>query len=103
MSFSKENSPVLEVVSKFNIAPYANAMSIATKINYAEEYNKFNFFEFFNMLKYVAFQDYLKNNSKMSFDIYKYTTIFYQQMINKNVVKEYFVLNFLNNLWELAH
>jgi len=92
----------LNIVQNIKRANFANTLKLATKINYKEEYNKHDFLEFLNMLKYVAFEEFRKTNSDTSFLIYRHTVDYMQQMVNKSIAKEPFMLNFLTRLWEVT-
>lgn len=88
------------IVEKFKYASFPNAIGIATKINYKEDYNKFDFKTFFRVLAYAALENYKATNSSVAYKIYLFTTTFYQQQINKIIVKESFMINFLIQLWQ---
>jgi len=84
-------------------ASYANAMTPISKINCKTDYNKFEIDMFLNMLEYVAFKDYVETNNKFSFDTYMFVIQQKAEMNNRTIIKESFMLNFLDNLWRLAH
>lgn len=90
------------IIQKINLATFENTLSIAAQINYKEEYDKYDFYLFFNMLIYCAFEDYKKTNSNQSLKIYLFTIKFKEQELNKIIVKENFILNFLTQLWEIT-
>lgn len=82
-------------------AEYANIISIATKINYKEDYNKFDFRIFFNMLKTVAFEKYINTKDNIAYKVYIYTTSQLQVLSQNSVMqKEPFMINFLDGLWK---
>ena len=86
------------MISKFSKANISNAISIETKINYKEEYSKIDFDIFFKMLKYVAFKEYILNNSIESFKIYKFTVEYTKNLLNTSLAKENFMINYLISL-----
>lgn len=83
-------------------ASYANLISLSTKINYKEEYNKYDFTLFFNVLEYVAYNNFIKTNNLDAFNIFKLTNEYKQQMFNRAVNKENYILNFLTAIWRLT-
>ena len=93
------------IVTKAYLAPYENIIKISTKINYSSDYDKFDFDLFFKILTYTTFEEFKQNNTEFSFKLYNY--IIQQQskcaVITKPVLKEHFMLNFLDSLWRLAH
>lgn len=91
------------ILAKISQASYPNALKLETKINYAENYNKFDFNLFFKMMKYTAFQDFKKTGNNTSFEIYQLTNQYIQQLFNKTVAKENFVINYITNLWRSVH
>lgn len=91
------------IITKIKTASYANTLTIATKINYKEDYNKFDFDLFFNALEFIAFETFKETNNEDSFKVYQITNQFKQARLNKAISKETFVLNFLTQLWEAFH
>lgn len=82
-------------------AEYANVISVTTKINYKEDYNKFEFDTFFNTLELVAMDKYLNNKDKIALKVYKYTAKRLQELVqNGRIQKEPFMINFLDGLWK---
>lgn len=88
------------IITKIQVASYANTLSIATKINYKDTYDKFDFNLFFDTLEYLALENYKETNQELSFKIYLITNQFKQKLLNKTVAKENFMLNFLTQLWK---
>lgn len=89
-----------KVVKKINIAPYANAISISTKINYKDLYNKIDYNLFFDVVEYLAFEDFKNNNSLQSLTVFNVTNKFKQHATQTNLIKEMLMLNYLTTLWE---
>ena len=89
------------IITKLITAGFNNTLSISTKINYKEEYDKFDFYLFLNTLEWCAFEDYLKNNKESSFGFYKLVNKYRQQLLQMNTpIKENYIINLLVNLWE---
>ncbi len=89
------------LISKINVATYANTLSIVYKINFKEEYNKFDYELFINTLQYCSMQSYLNENNLNALKIYESLSK-YISLYNKsnNAAKEPFMINFLTYLWE---
>lgn len=89
------------IITKVSAATYANTLSIATKINYKDNYDRFDFNLFFDTLEYLAFEHYRSTSQELSFKIYLLVNQFKQKKLNKFTLnKEAFVLNFLTQLWK---
>lgn len=89
-----------KIVYKINLASYAKAISISTKINYKDLYNKIDFNLFFDVVEYLAFEDFKNNNSLQSLIIFNITNKFKQHSSQTNLIKEMLMLNYLTTLWE---
>ena len=92
-----------KVVHKINLASYANTLSISTKINYKDLYNKVDFYLFFDAVEYLALEDYKNNVNEQSFIVFKITNQFKQHATRQNLIKETLMLNYLTTLWEAVH
>ena len=92
-----------KLVKNIDKASYANTLSISTKINYKDLYNKIDFNLFFDAVEYLAFEDYKNNSNEQSFIVYKITNQFKQYATKTNLIKETLMLNYLTTLWEATH
>lgn len=106
LSANLETIPALHtlcslIINKLKTASYSNSLSIATKINYSDEYDKHDFNLFLNTLEFVAYEDYIKSNTETSYFIYSCVN-HYRQIIPqiKAPIQENFMLNLLTTLWE---
>lgn len=91
------------IVTKLVNARFSNTLSISTKINYKDEYDKFDFYLFLNTLEWCAFEDFSKNNRESSFEFYKIVNKYRQQLLQMNTpIKENYIINLLTNLWEAS-
>lgn len=89
------------IVYKCNVASYANLLSIVTRINFKEDYNKFDFNIFLSALEYVSFNIYKSENLKQAATIYLYLIKRKQELvINTGIAKEQFMISFLDGLWK---
>lgn len=86
------------ISKKLQVASFANTLSISTKLNYKEDYDKFNINLFFNALLYISKQEYIKTNSDINFMLYTITKKYKQKLSLPAVNKENLVLSFLCEL-----
>lgn len=99
-SFIEMNKLCETVVNKIKIASYANTISIATKINYKEDYNKFDFSAFLNLLEKTAEDTYLKSNNNYALTIYLCVNKAKQKLVqNSGMAKEAFMISLLDEMW----
>ena len=82
---------------------YSNFISNSCKINFKEEYNKFDFELFFKMLIYTAYDEFILSRNEVAFTVYTYLIRRKQQLLNKTVAKEAFIINTLDEVWRLVH
>lgn len=92
-----------KVVRSMHIAKYANALSISTKINYKDLYNKVDFYLFFDAVEWLAFEDFKHNRNQQCLTVFKVTNQFKQLAKKQNLNKETLMLNYLTTLWEAIH
>lgn len=88
------------IVDKLGKAKYPNALVIAKKINYKDEYDKYDFDAFLNCLKLHLFNDYINNNSKLSLDLYYIVNNECKLLAIPNINKEYFMEHMITTMWE---
>ena len=92
-----------KLVKNIHLANYANTLSISTKINYKDLYNKVDFYLFFDVVEHLAFEDFKNNNSQQSLTVFKITNQFKQLARKQNLIKETLMLNYLTTLWETVN
>ena len=92
-----------KLVKNIHLANYANTLSISTKINYKDLYNKVDFYLFFDTVEWLAFEDFKNNSAQQSLVIFKITNQFKQLARKQNLSKETLMLNYLTTLWEAVH
>jgi tRNA A37 threonylcarbamoyladenosine biosynthesis protein TsaE len=103
-ALSKLCSGILEYFPKQPKMDYANAMSIALKVNgKKEDASKFDLSIFLDVFIYTAFEHYKSTNQNFSFIAYRYAIEQKQKILNKTITREAFMLSFLDHLWEAAH
>lgn len=89
-----------KIVHEINTMKYANALAIATKINYKDFYDKVDFDLFLAAVEYLALDDYKNNGIERSFVIFKITNQFKQYATRGKLIKETLMLNYITTLWE---
>lgn len=89
-----------KVVHKINSATYPNALTVSTKINYKDIYNKIDFNLFFDVVEYLALEDYKATANHQSFIVFDITNKFKQYATQQNLIKEILMINYLTTLWE---
>ena len=88
-------------MSSMKTANYANALSIADKINYKDEYDKFDLYLFIK-----AFSNSLLSRLRQSYDKMIYNYLMAVKELNRKVWrvnnKKQQVEYFITNLWEAS-
>lgn len=92
-----------KTVMNIGKAEYANALVIATKINYKDLYNKIDFDLFLDAVEYLALEDYKNTTNEQSFAVFKITNLFKQYATQQRLIKETLMLNYITTLWEALH
>jgi replication-associated recombination protein RarA len=92
-----------KTVMNISKAEYANALVIATKINYKDLYNKIDFDLFLDAVEYLALEDYKNTANEWSFTVFKITNMFKQYATQLRLIKETLMLNYITTLWEALH
>lgn len=87
------------ILQKVHDKRYAEVLTIMARLNTKGVYDKIDFQLFLAALQYFAFQDFVDNKTKQSFDIYLLTKD-YQKKTVKNI--ENLILGFLTELWKIT-
>lgn len=85
------------------LCEYGPFMGFNCGINYKDNFKKFDPDIFLNLLIKTAYDLYVAEGQDTVFDIYCYLIGRKQQLINKTLSKESFMLNTLDGLWRLVH
>jgi hypothetical protein len=85
------------------IAQYGAFMGFNCRFNYKDSFKKFDPDIFLNLLIKTAYDLYLTEKKEDFFIMYCYLIERKQQLINKSLAKESFMLNLLDGLWRLVH
>ena len=92
-----------KTVMNIGRAEYANALVIATKINYKDLYNKIDFDLFLDAVEYLALEDYKNTANPQSFIVFQLTNKFKQYATQQRLIKEVLMINYITTLWEALH
>lgn len=90
------------ILNKSKLANYPNIIKIITKINCKDNSKKIDYEIFFKVLTRLSFENYKNTNDNFSLNLYLYLKKFSTMAFNKTVIKEHWMLMFLNKLWELS-
>ena len=90
-----------KIINKIQISAYPNALSIAEKINYKDEYDKFDLTSFFRMMNHVILDNYIKTSNKKLITFMNITND-YETRLNKDkrLDKQRLFENYISKLWE---
>lgn len=102
-SFNEIIDLASKTVMNIGRAEYANALVIATKINYKDLYNKIDFDLFLDAVEYLALEDYKTTANPQSFIVFQITNKFKQYATQQRLIKETLMLNYITTLWEALH
>lgn len=88
------------IIEKLKVSAYYNALTIANKINYSDEYDKFDMMAFFNMMNYVILEAYEKGSSEEILVYLKKTLEFKRNFEKDNRLdKQRLFENYISEMW----
>lgn len=88
------------IVDSLKQANYSNALSIASKINYADDYDKYDLNVFMNILAQCLIDKYKLTRDDIYFNMYA-TLINYHKYLNNNKYnKKYIIESMISKLWQ---
>ena len=90
------------IITKMHKANYSNTLSITQKINLKDEFDKFDLQVFFNVLLQTLLRLINENYSNELFEMYNFISGFKKRLRDSRLNKEFFIENFLTNLWEFV-
>ena len=85
------------------LCEYGPFLGFSCRLNYKDNFNKFDPDIFLKLLIKTAYDMYLTEGREVLFKIYCYLIDRKQQLVNKTLSKESFMLNTLDGLWRLVH
>lgn len=89
------------IVAKLGVASYANTISIATKVNYKDQYGKFDFSAFLRLLEKTAEDAYIDAKNAQALQIYLGVAKAKSKLAqNGSLAKEPFMISLLDRLWK---
>lgn len=77
-------------------------LAVSGLVNCKDIYDKYDFDLFFEAMSYVSYSRYKATNDETSFNIYLLTNRFRRSRINKNIIKDNFLTNYLTQLYEVS-
>lgn len=90
------------IITKSKLAPYANIMKISLKINCKDDFSKIDFNLFFKLLAKMSFDYYKETNDEFSFKLYLLLLQMRVYSLGCILIKENFLLSFLDKLYEVS-
>ena len=91
-----------KIITKMHLASFPNALSIAGKINYKDEYDKIDLELLFDLLCFSLVSSYKENNNIKLLEMYLLTRDFRESLLDKRVNKQLLFENYLSELWMLV-
>jgi hypothetical protein len=85
------------------LCEYGPFLGFTCNLNYKDNFNKFDPDIFLNLLIKTAYDMYLSEDREVLFKMYCYLIERKQQLVNKTLSKESFMLNTLDGMWRLVH
>lgn len=102
-SFKRTLDLASDLLYKSKNMTYAAVLTISTKINYKDLYDKIDFTLFLDAVEYLALENFKSNNSLQSLIVFNITNKFKQYFNQQSLLKETLMLNYLTALWEGIH
>ena len=93
----------INILRTASLCEYGPFMGFNCGINYKDNFKKFDPDIFLNLLIKTAYDLYISEGHDVLFNMYCYLIKRKQQLINKTLSKESFMLNTLDGLWRLVH
>lgn len=80
---------------------YAQFLTVITKVNFKDLYDKVDLHLLLDAVEYIAFKDFVHNKSLHSKRIFEIATTFKQHITQSSLLKEVLMVNFLLQVWEV--
>jgi hypothetical protein len=93
----------INILRTVPLSEYGPFMGSTCSLNYKDNFKKFDPDIFLNLLIKTAYDLYISEGRDVLFNIYLYLIERKQQLINKTLSKESFMLNTLDGMWRLVH
>ena len=101
-SFAEALELADKVIKKINIASYPNTLSIASKVNYKDEYDKINVETMFDLLCFTMLSEYKHTHDINILKMYQLTAEHRKSLLDKRLNKQLHFENYLSKLWQLS-
>lgn len=92
-----------KIVYKINLAHYGNTLSLCTKINCKDLYDRVDFELLLDAVEYLALEAFKKEDNELFFNIFTTTVEYRKRIIKKALIKETLLFDYLTKLWEITH
>lgn len=102
-SFSKLSVCCNNLLANIKNYTYAQTIKYSTFINYKEDYNKFDYLAFLKTIKYTAVKKYADTSDPLMLTVFNVVNKAIAQLQNISIAKEWYIINFLSNLWSCVH
>ena len=99
-NFDKLKNLCLTIVNKLDKASLSNALSIANKINYKDEYDKFDLSVFLKVLMKELYSSYIESDDAKSRMLYNIVSEQSQRLLDVRLNKEIFVQHLIVTMWK---
>lgn len=90
------------LLSKLKSVNYANLLTVVSKINLKDEYDKYDLSMFLGVLSHQARTKYLETKQPLYLQCYQICQKETKKLVDKRINKQYFLYNLLTTLWEAA-
>ena len=91
-----------KIIDKMEIASYPNALSIAGKVNYKDEYDKIDVELLLDLLCFSLLSHYKETSNTKLLDMYSITREHRKSLLDKRVNKQLLFENYLSRLWKIS-
>lgn len=101
-TFSEAQELCDKIINKMSVASYPNALSIASKVNYKDEYDKIDVESLLDLLCFSLLSAYKDRNDINILNMYYLTRDHRKSLLDKRVNKQLLFENYLSKLWLMS-
>lgn len=87
------------IINKIHLATFQNTLSISTKFNYKDEYDKIDLNVFFTLLSIKLRDAFVKTNESKYVTMYQVLNTYLRMLKDTRLNKEHLIENMLTKLW----
>ena len=99
-NFDKLKQLCITIVNKLDKANLSNALSIANKINYKDEYDKFDLMVFLKVLMNELLVAFATSNNDKAYILYNIVSEQSQRLLDIRLNREIFVQHLITKMWK---